>query len=90
MHDREEDERTKEVIRLSYDTLEMFIKTIRHHMQPGGRPDIVNDMPELVEHQIQRIRSLTWPDPQARALEAARKDKALQRTLKKASRKTPI
>ncbi|MCW5643096.1 MAG: hypothetical protein KIT63_13440 [Rhodoferax sp.] len=90
MTDQEDDDANRRCIRSACDTIERFVQLSRSHMGPGGRADIINLAIETIESIAHQARQFPWPDEQARALAAARRDKSLQKVLKKAHRKTPI
>ena len=86
------DQEHKQAIIGCYDLIELMIKAARSHMTggPGCRPELVDFMLEGIGRQVQRAGNYQWPNPAARAAEAAKKDQALQKMLKRASKPTPI
>jgi len=88
----DDDETQKAVIEGTYKIIEMYLQTGRKHMAgtPGCRPDIVDFMLSSIASHAENAKGYSWPDPKARMLAAAKKDRTLQKTLTKASRKTLI
>lgn len=86
------DQEHKEAIIGYYDLIELMIKTARSHMTggPGCRPELVDYMFEGIGSQVRSAKNYQWPNPAARAAEAAKKDPALQKLIKRASKPTPI
>ena len=86
------DQENQEVIASFFNTIETAIKTARCHMKGGAssRPEIVDLMFEFIKSQAERAQEFKWPDPAARLADAARQDSALQKLIKRASKRTPI
>ncbi len=85
-----DDEGNRQCIRAAFKTMKSFIAVAHNHMLPGGRADLVNHALRTIESIANSAQQFTWPDLEARAAADARKDKALQKLLKQAARKTPI
>lgn len=90
MNDHDDDEGRRECVRSAYKLIETLVGVARSHMQPGGRADIVNLSLKTIEQSAHRAQEFQWPDLEARELVAAKRDKSLQRLLKKVHRKAPI
>ena len=86
------DQEQKEVIIGYCNTLEFAIKTARSNMTSGVgcNPKIVDMMFVFIANYARSAQSFKWPDPAARAAQAARADPALQKLIKRASNPTPI
>jgi hypothetical protein len=70
--------------------IESLIDTARSYMANDRKPEGVNNSLDLLCKCVMDLKQKEWPNPKLRLLEAARRDKGVQKLIKKASRKTPI
>lgn len=86
------DQERKQSIIWCYELIESAIQTARSHMTggPGCRPEVVDQMFEVIGWQVQRAGNYKWPDPAARLAQAAANDETLQKLIKRVHQKTPI
>lgn len=86
------DEECRAIIGSFYTLIENALKTGRAHMdgRASCRPELVDGMLGLIKSVAARGQEFKWPDPGARLAEAAGKDAALQKLIRRASKKTPI
>ena len=82
----------KETILGAYETIEKVIIAGRSHMHGGTgcRPNIVTAMLGVIAGIAGQAKDLQWPDPEAEKAASAKRDRTLQKVIKKCSRKTPI
>ncbi|MCB2006840.1 MAG: hypothetical protein KDH93_17620 [Rhodoferax sp.] len=91
MNTARDDEMNRKCIVITLDLIESLVHTARYNMQPDGQASMVDSALQTIAFSAnEAVQQCRWPDMQARALEAARRDKALQRALKRAHRKTPL
>lgn len=86
------DAEQKEAISSLYNLIGLALKCGQTHIAAGanGRPEIIDSMFDLIRSQTERAKQYRWPDPAARLAEAAGKNVALQKLIKRASKPTPI
>jgi hypothetical protein len=84
------DEDTRLHIKTMLRAMEAVIDTARSYMANDRSPEGVNNSLNLLCQCALDLKETEWPNPKLRQLEAAQCDKALQKLIKKASRKTPI
>ena len=92
MNSRITDEGSKAIIEGLYTLIESALKCGRTHMKGSAtcRPETVDSMLRLIQSVAARGQEWKWPDPAARLADAAGKDAALQKLIKRASKPTPI
>jgi hypothetical protein len=84
------DEDARLLIKTMLRAMETMIDVARSYMDNDRSPEGVNNCFPTLYGLASDLKQMEWPNPKRRQLEAAQRDKALQKLIKKASRKTPI
>lgn len=74
------------------EAIEFTVQFARRHMQAGtnGNPAEIRRAFKDIAVFAQLAQNWSWPDPSAKAAQAAKQDAALQKLIKRASKPTPI
>jgi hypothetical protein len=88
--DRLTDEHMKHFLSSMVEEIQRSVECVLWNMANDKEPEAINRSLLHIAHQISLTNQWRWPDPMLKLLEAARRDKGVQKLIKNVSRKTPI